>query len=157
MSDDGQTEEEILPLLAVMFDAVMGLGGSAEAFAKGAANRGKPLMVFDWDTAARIIKARNARVASAGLRGDWGGTGGEIYRNGAPINRGDTYVYIASTWAVPELNLGDGPEPCFLMEDEIPDEWGLGESIDLSGIYWPESARKILGEDGEGVWQVATS
>ena len=44
------------------------------AVAMGEANRGKALMVFDWDKAARIIKQRGATSASAGLSGDWGTT-----------------------------------------------------------------------------------
>lgn len=37
------------------------------AFAKGEANRGKELMVFDWDKAAQLISERKPSVASAGL------------------------------------------------------------------------------------------
>ena len=30
-----------------------------------------PVMVFDWNKAARIIKEQNPKIASAGLSGDW--------------------------------------------------------------------------------------
>jgi len=73
------------------------------AFIRGKANRGKELKVFDWVKAARIIKERAAKNASAGLAGDWEWTGGEIFSNGAPVPQDDTYVYLASTWATTEL------------------------------------------------------
>ena len=38
------------------------------AFAMGEANRGKELMVFDWDKAARLIKERKPECAYAGVR-----------------------------------------------------------------------------------------
>ncbi len=74
------------------------------AFAMGMANRGKPMMVFDWDKAAKRIKETGARQASAGLAGDWEYTGGEILVDGKPTN--DGYTYLASTWAVPEIEIG---------------------------------------------------
>ena len=37
------------------------------AFAMGEANRGKEMMVFDWDKAARLIGERKPECASAGL------------------------------------------------------------------------------------------
>ena len=55
------------------------------AFAMGEANRGKELMVFDWDKAARLIKERKPKCASAGLRSDWQYTGGTIYEGGKPV------------------------------------------------------------------------
>ena len=55
---------------------------SMKAFAMGDANRGKELMVFDWNKAAKIIKEQNAASASAGLCGDWAWTGGAIYEDG---------------------------------------------------------------------------
>lgn len=106
-----------------------------EAFAMGDANHRRPTMVFDWNKAARIICASNAKSASAGLRGDWGWTGGAILRNGRPIPRDMTYTYLASTWAVPELEIDGEVIECFCMED--------GSGWD-SGTYWPESALEIM-------------
>lgn len=104
-------------------------------FAMGEANRGKPLMVFDWDKAARLIKEAGAKNASAGLAGDWGYTGGEILVDGEIPD--DSYCYLASTWATPELEIDGMRQDCYRMEDEVPD-WD-------SGTFWPESAREILG------------
>lgn len=100
------------------------------AFALGEANRGKELMVFDWLKAAEIIKEKRPLVASAGLRGDWEWTGGDIYRDGKPIPKDEMYTFLASIWAVPELNI-DNEEtiilsitlPCYKMESET-DGWG---------------------------------
>ena len=78
------------------------------AFALGDANRDKPLMVFDWDKAAKLIKESGAKEASAGLAGDWEWTGGNILLNGKPYM--DSYTYLASTWAEPELCLGEDGE-----------------------------------------------
>lgn len=107
------------------------------AFAKGEANRGKELMVFDWDKAARLIKERKAMNASAGLSGDWEYTGGDILENGIPVPEDETYVYLSSTWATPELEINGEIIDCYRMESET-DGWG-------SNTYWPETARKILG------------
>jgi hypothetical protein len=111
---------------------------SMMAFVMGEANRGKDLMVFDWDKAARIIKERGATSASAGLSGDWGYTGGEIFSDGKPNT--EDYTYLASTWAVPELDIDGDIIDCFIMEGEVPEEWGK----DFPEIKWPESALKEL-------------
>lgn len=99
----------------------------------GEANREKELMVFDWDKAARRIKESNCRNASAGLRLDWEYTGGEIYVNGEPTSK--PYTYLASTWAIPELELDGTLEECYIMESET--EWD-------SHTKWPQSALDIL-------------
>ncbi len=109
---------------------------SLSASAKGEANRHKERMVFDWDKAAQLIKEHGATTASAGLAGDWEWTGGEIYRN-KPLQREETYVFLASTWARPELKLDDGMiVDCFKMESETAG-WGRD-------TFWPESALAIL-------------
>lgn len=104
------------------------------AFARGEANCGKPMMVFDWDKAAREIVARGAKSASAGLHSDWEYTGGEIFRAGEPVT--DSCTYLSSTWATPELKIDGETIDCFRVESET-DGWG-------SGTKWPESALKIL-------------
>lgn len=103
------------------------------AFAMGEANRGKSLMVFDWDKAARIIRERNAKEASAGLSGDWEYTGGAILTDGKPNM--DEYTYLASTWATPELEVDGDIIDCYIMEDKT--EWD-------SSTKWPETALAIL-------------
>lgn len=108
-----------------------------EIIYKAEANSGKDAMVFDWDKAAKLIKMRGAYTAHAGLRGDWGYTGGIILEHGKIIPQEDTYTYLASTWAVPELIIDDGePIACYTMQSVHP-EWDA-ES------YWPDTARDIL-------------
>lgn len=107
---------------------------SMSAFAMGEANRGKEMMVFDWDKAARLIKERSATEAYAGLRCDWEYTGGNIFEDGAPNM--DDYTYLASTWAVPEIELDGVTIECFCMGSEC-DGWD-------AGTKWPESALSIL-------------
>ena len=110
------------------------------AFIRGEANRGKPRMVFDWEKAARLIKLNCPMVASAGLNSDWEWTGGEIYRDGKPVPKEETYMYLASTWATPELDLDGEIIDCYKMENETPG-WD-------SHTYWPPEALRIL-EEGE--------
>ena len=109
------------------------------AFARGEASRGNPLKVFDWNKAAELIKERNPQQASAGLAGDWGYTGGEIYSDGKPIPSEDTYTYLASTWATPELDMDGDVVDCYIMQDAVPEGWG-----GYSDVYWPKSALEIL-------------
>lgn len=107
------------------------------AFARGEASRGNPLKVFDWDKAAAILANGRVRDASAGLEGDWEWTGGEILRDGKPVPADDTYTYLASTWATPQLLIaGECCVPCWRDEDDAPG-WD-------SGTYWPDSALAIL-------------
>ena len=108
---------------------------SMSAFAKGEANRRNEQKVFDWDKAAELIKERNPRIASAGLSSDWEWTGGTIYQDNKPDF--DSYTYLASTWATPELDLDGNIFKCFKMQSEVPD-WS-------SDTKWPQSALEILG------------
>lgn len=106
------------------------------AFMMGEANRGKEMKVFDWDRAAQLIRERKPAEASAGLAGDWGYTGGTIYRDGAPLTRDQTYTYLASTWATPELDMDGEVVACFKMQSQT-DGWD-------SDTFWPDSAKAIL-------------
>lgn len=111
------------------------------AIIKGELNRGKELRVFDWDKAARIIKERKIKNASAGLKGDWYWTAGTILDDGEIPGEG--YTYLASTWATPTLEINDDEDDsimieCWKIQSETPD-WD-------SGTFWPESAMKILEE-----------
>lgn len=106
------------------------------AFMMGQANRGKEPMVFDWIKAARIIRENNVKNASAGLAGDWEWTGGDILEDGVPIPSEDTYTYLASTWATPELEFDGNTVDCYKMQSEVPD-WG-------AETYWPEEALEEL-------------
>ncbi|MEM7067952.1 MAG: hypothetical protein AAF478_03635 [Pseudomonadota bacterium] len=109
---------------------------TARAFALGDANRGNEMKVFDWDKAARLIKERTPLEARAGLQSDWEYTGGPIYRDGSPVPSDQTYVYLASTWATPEIDLDGDVIPCFKMESET-NNWD-------ADTYWPDTALEIL-------------
>lgn len=109
------------------------------AFARGqmAQAMGAGLKVFDWHKAARRIKESGAMSASAGLSGDWEWTGGDILRYGRPLLTGESYTYLASIWATPELEIEGGlTEDCWCWQSEHPD-WG-------SDTRWPQSALDIL-------------
>lgn len=106
------------------------------AMARAAAARGNKLRVFDWDRAAQRIAETRPEVASAGLGEDWEWTGGEIYRDGDIIPRSETYTYLASNWAIPELDMDGEVEPCWKYADETP-----GWDHDT---YWPETALATL-------------
>lgn len=110
------------------------------AFAMGEASRDNPPKVFDWDKAAQLIRERNPKEASAGLAEDWGCTGGDIYRDGAPVPQGQTYTYLTSTWAAPVLQMDGEAVECWMFKKDSPG-WD-------SGTYWPESALAILNAKG---------
>lgn len=104
------------------------------AFAMGEMNRGRELMVFDWDKAAQIIRDTGAKYAAAGLSGDWEYTGGTIYNDGQPVK--NDYTYLASTWATPELIVDGECMDCYKMQSQTPG-WD-------SKTKWPPSALAIL-------------
>ena len=111
---------------------------SFAAFAMGrtATAMNSPHRVFDWHKAAELIRKRKPLIASAGLRDDWEYTGGEIYRDGKPVPKGESYTYLASNWAIPELDMDGEIVECFVMLDDSPG-WG-------SHTYWPKTALAIL-------------
>lgn len=92
---------------------------TASAFARGAASRGNPVRVFDWDNAARLIRERKPAVARAGLAHDWEYTGGTIAVNGDPVTT--DYTYLASTWARPELDMDGEVVDCWVYQRDRPD------------------------------------
>jgi hypothetical protein len=111
---------------------------------QGAINRalGKPLMAFDWDKAAKIIK-KELKLhpdlkAEAGLQGDWDYTGGVIFEEGRPTN--ESYTYLCSNWAKPTLILSWDNEE----QQEI--ECSIEESSRFhSRSKWDSKSLKILG------------
>jgi hypothetical protein len=107
------------------FDAV---SRAAAAMASGARSR-----VFDWDKAAELIRERKPKQAGAGLSGDWEWTGGTIFADGQPVT--DSYTFLSSLWATPELELDGESIDCWKYRDET--SWD-------SETKWPESALKIL-------------
>lgn len=78
-----------------------------DGFFSKKAMKNNPVMVFDWDKAAKTIKEYLKNhpdlIAEAGLQEDWDYTGGIIFSNNEPIS--DTDTYLASNWAVPTLIL----------------------------------------------------
>jgi len=115
------------------------------AFARGQASRGNERRVFDWDKAAKLLKESGVEEASAGLSQDWGYTGGRILSDGKPDT--ESYTYLASTWATPELDIDGDVIDCFIMENEAKKRW----KGDLAHLKWPESAVKIFfGEKEDG-------
>jgi len=120
---------------------------SWEAVINAFFSEGEPRRVFDWDRAAELIRDRKPDYVEAGLAGDWEYTGGCIYSDGKADTTSD--CYLASTWAIPMIDLDGNRQDCFVMEDEAHQRWA-DECIDengdvrLSQIRWPQSALKIL-------------
>lgn len=104
------------------------------AFANAQANMGNTFRVFDWELAARMIKERKPQTASAGLGRDWEYTGGVIFASGKPIT--DASTYLASNWAIPELDMDGVVCDCWRYADATPG-WH-------SGTVWPAEALAIL-------------
>lgn len=104
-----------------------------KVFARGEASKDNKVMVFDWDKAARLIRKHKPRVAEAGLQADWEGTGGVIFENGKPVT--DSYTYLASAWAAPQIELDGEAQDCFVMRSKT--KWD-------SGTKWPKSALALL-------------
>jgi hypothetical protein len=115
------------------FTEGMLIGPSLAAAARR--RRGEAGKVFDWDKAARRIIEEQALEASAGLAGDWPSTSGDIWRDGKPVPSDETYTYLASAWATPELEIDGNREACWIAETDT--EWDCH-------TYWPESALAIL-------------
>lgn len=108
--------------------------------AEAAFLRGDRMRVFDWATAAQIIKAEKPDCAYAGLAEDWGCTSAVIYTADGIPERHDNYLYAASIWAIPQILLvnDDSQEhiDCWKYGDETPG-WNYG-------TYWPQEALDIL-------------
>ena len=107
-----------------------------KAFAMARASQGQPRKVFDWGKAAQRIKEQQPTTAGAGLQSDWEYTGGKIWKDGKPVLQEDTYTFLRSTWATPELEMDGVKEDCFIMEDTT--EWD-------ADTYWPPEALEIIG------------
>lgn len=74
---------------------------------------------MDWRRAHKIIEERakenNEIVVYAGLVEDWNNTAGVVFENGKFTN--DGYVYAASVWATPILDI-DGEEiECYTTDE----------------------------------------
>ena len=107
-----------------------------DAIMAGESNRGKEMMVFDWNKAATLIKGHKDYpniTCEAGLASDWEYTGGVIFRDGQVVK--EEYTYLASTWAIPTLIIDEEEYDCFIMENST--EWD-------EKTKWPEESLKIL-------------
>lgn len=91
---------------------------------KRALARGARQMVFDWHKAARLIRERKPGRAGAGLHADWEWTGGDIYRDGAPVPRGETYTYLSSNHCTPEIEIDGELLMSCVCEGDPPEDWG---------------------------------
>ena len=107
-----------------------------ECMMMGIMNRGCPRRIFDWKKAAEIIRDEKPSHVGAGIEGDWEYTGGTIYRDGEIVE--DSYTYLSSTWAKPQICVDGDFRDCFLMEGET--EWN-------KGTKWPDEAKAILDHD----------
>jgi hypothetical protein len=107
-----------------------------QAFMMGQLNRHQPRRVFDWIKAARLIVEHRPIDASAGLQGDWEWTGGLIWESGRPVPAEDTYTYLASTWAIPEIELDLYVIDCWIWQTDSPG-WD-------SETYWPPEALALI-------------
>ncbi len=107
-----------------------------EAITRAQANRGRTMRVFDWNKAAEIIKEKKPVLARAGLGEDWEWTGGDIYVEGKIVT--DSYTFLASNWAIPELEIDGEIIPCWIWENET--EWN-------SDTKWPQSAIDIVNKE----------
>lgn len=68
---------------------------------------------LDWEKAERFCVEHPDLEIWAGLRGDMGNTGGEVFNKGVWIT--DSYVYDRSCWATPILE--------YVIYNEDKDEW----------------------------------
>lgn len=107
-----------------------------KAFLINERSQGKTPRVFDWDKAAKLIAERKPTEASAGLQSDWEWTVGAIFRDGKPVPQDETYTYLASNLAAPELDLDGDVIECWVYKDGNC-EWD-------ADTYWPESALTLL-------------
>ncbi len=80
--------------------------------------------IFDWDKAAKFINEKRILhpdlSAEAGLKDDWGSTGGVIFEKGQPVTEDRTY--LKSDWATPTLILSWNDEeqeeiPCYTQDE----------------------------------------
>lgn len=105
------------------------------AWILGQVHRNKPLMVFDWVKAAQIIKEREVTYAEAGLERDFEYTAGPIWVKGKPDT--ESYTYLASRWATPQLIIHGEAIDCWVYQEERP-TWN-------SDTKWPQEALDIIG------------
>jgi hypothetical protein len=119
---------------------IMSEYGFSEGILIGLAKKAQPGekrdMVFDWEKAARLINERKPDEAEAGLAGDWSYTGGLIWRDGAPVSRDESYTFLQSFWAAPQIEMDGERIDCWRYADD-----GCGWDSDT---FWPAEAKALL-------------
>lgn len=117
----------------------------AYLLATAAEQAGAPGRVFDWIKAAHLIRERKPHMVWAGLGEDWSCTSGLIYTADGIPDVKDTYTYLSSIWATPQMQFDFGPDDkrdtqelidCWRYQHDVP-EWG-------SHTFWPDEALKLL-------------
>jgi len=109
----------------------------------------KPISVMkymDWDKVKDIIEKNPDSVIYAGLMEDWGNTSGLIFAKG---NYYDGYVYGASSWATPIVDVNGEEIECWTSEETKegagkPD-WLYGSNVLDSYDY--EEVEEFMEED----------
>lgn len=115
------------------------LSRNMRAMAMGAATKGQPMKVFDWDKAASIIREHNITDADAGLVEDWFWTGASILEDGKVPDREGWRPHCSSSWATPVIRWGEETRECWVMQDEAKER-----GFQTGGAWWPDSALAIL-------------
>lgn len=95
----------------------------------------KPLMVFDWIKAAKLIIEKCPTIVKAGLQDDWDMTSGIIYCDNQIVPYYIASTYLASNWAIPQIDIDNDILPCFITDNIYC--W-------TPYTYWPEIALRIL-------------
>lgn len=71
---------------------------------------------MDWEKVKQIIETHQNAIIYAGLREDWNNTSGLIYARGKYYNG---YVYGASCWATPIVDVDGAEIECWTAEKTI--------------------------------------
>lgn len=103
---------------------------------------------LDWKKAKQLIKEHPDSVIYAGLMEDWNNTSGLIYAMG---NFYDGYVYGASCWATPILDIDGEEVECWTYEEtkegsDKPD-WLYGDNIKKACDFWRYEDEAGIGID----------
>ena len=103
---------------------------------------------LDWEKAKQLIKEHPDSIIYAGLMEDWEWTSGLIYAQG---NFYDGYVYGASCWATPILDIDGEEVECWTYEETKegsgkPD-WLYGDNIKDAYDFWKYEDEAGIGID----------
>lgn len=104
---------------------------------------------LDWEKAKQLIKEHPDSIIYAGLMEDWNNTSGLIYAMGDFYY--DGYVYGASCWATPILDIDGEEVECWTYEETKegsgkPD-WLYGNNIKDAYDFWTYEDEAGIGID----------